>query len=45
MAGHRPAEPFTSEGLTLLKGTKEFLVQQKFIRTDFDLDSWIVSQA
>ena len=39
-----PAEPFTPEGLTLLKGTKEFLVQQKFIRTDFNLDDWIVAQ-
>jgi ABC-type nitrate/sulfonate/bicarbonate transport system substrate-binding protein len=45
VADQWPAEPFTPEGLTLLKGTKEFLVQQKFIRTDFDLDSWIVPQA
>lgn len=40
-----PAEPFTPEGLALLKGTKEFLVERKFIRTDFDLDDWIVTQA
>jgi NitT/TauT family transport system substrate-binding protein/sulfonate transport system substrate-binding protein len=42
VADQWPAEPFTPEGLALLKGTKEFLVQQKFIRTDFDLDGWIV---
>jgi NitT/TauT family transport system substrate-binding protein/sulfonate transport system substrate-binding protein len=39
-----PAEPFTPEGLALLKGTKEFLVQHRFIRTDFNLDDWIVPQ-
>lgn len=37
-----PAEAFTPEGLELLKGTKEFLVEQKFVRTDFALDDWIV---
>jgi ABC-type nitrate/sulfonate/bicarbonate transport system substrate-binding protein len=45
VAGQWPAEPFTPEGLALLKGTKEFLVQQKFIRTDFNLDDWIVAQS
>ena len=39
-----PAEPFTPEGLALLKGTKQFLVEQKFIRTDFDLDDWIAGR-
>ncbi|MEU8236082.1 ABC transporter substrate-binding protein [Actinoplanes sp. NPDC048967] len=39
-----PAEPFTPEGLALLKGTKQFLVEQKFIRTDFNLDDWIVAR-
>jgi hypothetical protein len=39
------AEPFTPEGLELLKGTKQFLVDQKFIRTDFNLDDWIVPLA
>ena len=34
----------TPEGLALLKGTKQFLVEQKFVRTDFDLDDWIVAQ-
>jgi ABC-type nitrate/sulfonate/bicarbonate transport system substrate-binding protein len=38
-----PDEPFTPEGLALLKGTKEFLVQQKFVRKDFSLDDWIVA--
>jgi ABC-type nitrate/sulfonate/bicarbonate transport system substrate-binding protein len=42
VADQWPAEPFTPPGLALLKGTKEFLVQQKFIRTDFDVDQWIV---
>jgi ABC-type nitrate/sulfonate/bicarbonate transport system substrate-binding protein len=45
VADQWPAEPFTPEGLALLKGTKEFLVQQKFIRTDFNLDDWIVAQS
>jgi ABC-type nitrate/sulfonate/bicarbonate transport system substrate-binding protein len=45
LAEQWPTEPFTPDGLTLLKGTKEFLVQQKFIRTDFNLDDWIVPQA
>ena len=40
-----PGEPFTPEGLELLKGTKQFLVDQKFIRTDFNLDEWIVPLA
>ena len=40
-----PGEPFTPEGLELLKGTKQFLVDQKFIRTDFNLDEWIVPPA
>ncbi|GGN75060.1 hypothetical protein GCM10010112_45900 [Actinoplanes lobatus] len=35
-------EPFSQEGLTLLAGTKQFLVEQKFIRKDFDLDAWRV---
>jgi ABC-type nitrate/sulfonate/bicarbonate transport system substrate-binding protein len=44
LAEQWPEEPFTARGLTLLTGTKAFLVQQKFIRTDFDLDDWIVPQ-
>ncbi len=36
-------EPFTPEGLHLLKGTKQFLVEQKFVRTDFDVDQWIAA--
>jgi ABC-type nitrate/sulfonate/bicarbonate transport system substrate-binding protein len=42
LADQWPAEPFTPQGLALLRGTKEFLVGQKFIRTDFSLDEWIV---
>ncbi|GAC68706.1 ABC transporter substrate-binding protein [Gordonia soli] len=33
-------EPFPSAGVELLRGTKEFLVAQKSIRDDFDLDGW-----
>lgn len=44
VADQWPTEPFTPEGLALLKGTKEFL-RQKFIRTDFDLDDWIIAQS
>jgi NitT/TauT family transport system substrate-binding protein/sulfonate transport system substrate-binding protein len=36
-------EPFTPEGLALLKGTKQFLVEQKFVRTDFDVDAWVAA--
>ena len=45
VADQWPAEPFTPEGLTLLKGTKQFLVEQKFIRSDFDVDDWIAAPA
>jgi succinate dehydrogenase/fumarate reductase flavoprotein subunit/ABC-type nitrate/sulfonate/bicarbonate transport system substrate-binding protein len=37
-----PAEPFTDEGLALLRGTKQFLVEQRFVRKDFDVDAWLV---
>lgn len=40
-----PAEPFTEDGLKLLAGTKEFLADQEFLRTDFDLDEWIAPGA
>ncbi|GAA0806303.1 ABC transporter substrate-binding protein [Spirilliplanes yamanashiensis] len=40
-----PEEPFTERGLTLLAGTKQFLVEQKFVRKDFDLDEWTVRSA
>lgn len=43
VADQWPAQPFTPEGLTLLKGTKEFLVGQKFVRADFDVDDWIAA--
>jgi ABC-type nitrate/sulfonate/bicarbonate transport system substrate-binding protein len=37
-----PEEPFTSEGLELLRQTKEFLHQEGISRSDFSLDDWIV---
>ncbi len=43
VADQYPEEAFTERGLTLLAGTKQFLVQQKFVRTDFDLQQWRVS--
>jgi ABC-type nitrate/sulfonate/bicarbonate transport system substrate-binding protein len=33
-------DPFPPQGLVLLAGTKQFLVEQKFIRKDFVLDQW-----
>ncbi|RMI34894.1 ABC transporter substrate-binding protein [Nocardia stercoris] len=35
-----PEESFPARGITLLTGTKQFLVDQKKIRTDFDLEGW-----
>ncbi|GAA4513977.1 hypothetical protein GCM10023096_24990 [Nonomuraea ferruginea] len=40
-----PDTPFTDEGLTLLEGTKRFLVQQGFVRKDFAVDDWIAPEA
>jgi len=40
-----PDTPFTEEGLTLLEGTKKFLVQQGFVRKDFAIDDWIAPGA
>lgn len=37
-----PEEPFTGEGLELLRQTKEFLHQEGIARSDFSLDDWIV---
>nr|WP_245548666.1 ABC transporter substrate-binding protein [Gordonia sputi] len=33
-------EPFPDAGVTLLRGTKEFLVAKKSIKKDFSLDDW-----
>jgi len=38
-------EPITQRGLALLNGTKDFLVQQRFARKDFAVDSWLASPA
>ncbi|MGX1808444.1 ABC transporter substrate-binding protein [Nocardia sp. NPDC055321] len=35
-----PQENFSERGVTLLTGTKQFLVEQKKIREDFDLQAW-----
>ncbi len=40
-----PDTPFTEEGLTLLEGTKQFLVRQGFVRKDFAIDDWIAPGA
>jgi NitT/TauT family transport system substrate-binding protein/sulfonate transport system substrate-binding protein len=40
-----PATPFTDAGLTLLKGTKDFLVEQKLIQKDFSVDDWVAPEA
>jgi ABC-type nitrate/sulfonate/bicarbonate transport system substrate-binding protein len=40
-----PDTPFTDAGLTLLKGTKDFLVAQKLIKKDFSVDDWIAPEA
>ncbi len=37
-------ESFPDEGIKLLEGTKEFLVEQKLIKKDFDLDEWIIRE-
>ncbi|MCG6136529.1 MAG: ABC transporter substrate-binding protein [Nostoc sp. LLA-1] len=35
-----PTEPFTPEGLELLNSTKQFLADQKLLRSDFDIKDW-----
>lgn len=37
-----PAEPFSPAGVTLLEGTKKFLVDHKLATSDFTLDEWKV---
>lgn len=39
-----PEEPFPTQGLQLLEGTKKFLVSQKLANSDFKLNDWIVPQ-
>ncbi|RCJ28928.1 aliphatic sulfonate ABC transporter substrate-binding protein [Nostoc minutum NIES-26] len=35
-----PTEPFTPEGLKLLNSTKQFLADQKLLKSDFDIKDW-----
>lgn len=35
-----PTEPFTPEGLKLLNSTKQFLADQKLLKSDFDIKAW-----
>ncbi|MBF6214367.1 hypothetical protein IU433_28075 [Nocardia puris] len=35
-----PDTPFPERGVTLLTGTKKFLVDEGKIREDFDLEEW-----
>lgn len=37
-----PSAPFTAQGFTLLKATKDFLVAQRLAPHDVDLDAWKV---
>jgi NitT/TauT family transport system substrate-binding protein/sulfonate transport system substrate-binding protein len=45
LSAQLPDTPFTEAGLTLLKGTKDFLVAQKLVKTDFTIDDWIAPEA
>lgn len=38
-----PDQPFTSEGLKLLDSTKQFLTDQKLLKSEFDIKDWQVS--
>lgn len=38
-----PNEPFTDQGLKLLNSTKQFLADQKLLRSDFDIQAWRVA--
>jgi NitT/TauT family transport system substrate-binding protein/sulfonate transport system substrate-binding protein len=35
-------EAFPASGLQLLQGTKEFLLEQRLIRRDFDIQQWTI---
>jgi sulfonate transport system substrate-binding protein len=37
-------ESFPEEGIELLEGTKQFLVEQKLIKQDFEIEDWILSE-
>jgi sulfonate transport system substrate-binding protein len=38
-----PTEPFTPQGLKLLNSTKQFLADQKLLKSDFDIKDWQIS--
>ncbi|MBH8572426.1 ABC transporter substrate-binding protein [Nostocaceae cyanobacterium CENA369] len=38
-----PTEPFTPEGLKLLNSTKQFLADQKLLKSDFEIKDWQIS--
>jgi sulfonate transport system substrate-binding protein len=38
-----PDQPFTSEGLKLLNSTKQFLADQKLLKSEFEIKDWQVS--
>ena len=34
--------PFTDDGLKLIEGTKDFLVEEKLAKKDFDMNDWVL---
>lgn len=38
-----PDQPFTPEGLKLLNSTKQFLADQKLLKSDFEIKDWQIS--
>jgi len=40
-----PVQPLTAEGLKLLQGTQDFLVEEKLAAKPFDIDDWIAPGA
>lgn len=38
-----PTEPFNQRGLQLLSSTKQFLLEQKLLKSDFDIQDWQVT--
>lgn len=37
-----PEEPFPERGIELIEKTKKFLVEEKFVKSDFKLNNWLV---
>ncbi|MBW4444668.1 MAG: ABC transporter substrate-binding protein [Plectolyngbya sp. WJT66-NPBG17] len=40
-----PDQPFTPEGLKLLNSTKQFLAEQKLLKSEFEIKDWQVSDS